>query len=141
MPVTALDRTLARYDVMELESDFPFREDRVEFILPPPANPVERLAQRVRSGELPWLQAMDQLLQLYRRQGRLAEAVVVARVVARAAPADPTPQYVTGVLLMQLGQLDRARRYLEHSLALDPGNADARAALERLHRRAAATPP
>jgi predicted Zn-dependent protease len=133
MPVSALDRVLADYNVRELESDFPFRETRRVFRLPEPRNRVERLAQRYRRGEISWLEAMETLLQSYRAEGRLAEAAVVARIVARADPAAPMPNYVTGALLMQLGRPERGRRYLERSLAAAPDDPKTLSALVQVH--------
>jgi lysophospholipase L1-like esterase len=115
MPITELDRVLGDWAVLELEALPPFRVEAVPFTLPEPRTDVERLARALRDEKIAWVDAMEQLLQRYRRDGRLADAAVVARVAAHAYPTEPAPSRVAGRLYMELGQTVRAQRYLEQS--------------------------
>jgi tetratricopeptide (TPR) repeat protein len=120
MPVTVLDRLLAAQWVRELKGDFPFTEKRHQIAFPTPTNEIERLAQRLHTGELHWLDGREALLQLYLDEGRTEEAAVVARVAAQAYPTEHAPNFSAGKLLMQLSQFARARGYLDRSLAAKP---------------------
>jgi lysophospholipase L1-like esterase len=129
MPLTAIDRIQAAWDVQQLSSGFPFRDPPTPFELPDPRSDTEVLARRLRLGEIDWLHAMEGLLQLHQREGRLEAAAVVARIVAQAYPLDAAPNLASGLLQLQLGQPRRARRYLERSLQAAPNDVRARAAL------------
>lgn len=136
MPITALDRVLARLDVETLTAGFPFRDPAQPVWQAVPDPELEQLARRLRAGEIDWLHAMEELLQRHRRAGETREAARVARIVAQAYPHDATPSRVAGLLLLEQGDPVRARRYLEQSLRADPDDPRTRAALARLRRRA-----
>lgn len=131
MPITAIDRILADQAIRELKADFPFRETRQEIRFPTPSNEIERLAQLRYRGELDWIRSMEALLQLYRKAGRTDRAVVVARMAAQAYPASSSPNFTAGMLLMELKQFRRARRYLDRSLLAEPDNTATLRALVR----------
>lgn len=133
-PITSLDRAVARLALRELESDFPFVPEPRPASLPAPDGPIEELAWRRHHGEISWLEGMEELLQMHRRAGRTRRAAVVARMAARALPGNRAAHFTTGALYLELGQLARARRYLEQSLRLDPDDPATRRALARLAR-------
>lgn len=134
MPITRFDRTLGRYALAELLASVPFVAAPVPVTLPEPADPVERLAWSYHHGRIGWLEAMEALMQLHRRSGRTREAAVVARMAAQAFPGERATQYTTAMLYLELGRLDRARRYLRRSLAIEPDDPAARRALDRIAR-------
>lgn len=131
MPITAIDRVLAKWDVQELTSSFPFRHDPVAFVLPEPQNEVEVLARQLRAGEIDWLHAMEGLLQIRMREGRTEEAATVARMVAQAYPTAVAPNRAAGLLLMELHRPARALRYLRRSLRVQPDDPQTLEALVR----------
>jgi len=131
MPITAIDRAIAAYDVAELTGGFPFGTRTEPFTLPAPRNEIERIAQALRRGEVSWLDSMESLMQLHLSNGQEAEAAVVARVVAQAYPTLYAPNYVAGTLLLARGEPRRAQRYLVRSLRAAPGDREALAALVR----------
>lgn len=134
MPITAVDRLMADYSVREIESDFPFTASRQEVVYPTPKSEVERLALRLHRGEIPWIDAMERLLQIRQQQGDTRAAAVVARLAAQAYPTERAPNYAAGVLLLQQGHFARARRYLERSLRAEPGHVPTLRALVRADR-------
>jgi lysophospholipase L1-like esterase len=129
MPITVLDRIRVRWWMQELRSGFPFSDPPVAWSRPPPRGPVEQLAARVEDGELAWLHAMDQLMQLQRRAGRLEEAGVVTRIVARTQPHNRAANLVAGIVQAELGHPRLARRYL---LRADPDSPRTRQALREV---------
>lgn len=135
MPITALDRRLAEYSILELKAGYPFRESAAPFTLPPPSDAIDELARRRRGGELTWLESMESLMQLHLEAGRTADAVVVARLAAQAYPMDPVTNFAAGRLYLELGDLARARRYLRRSVRAAPGDPKAARVLARVERR------
>jgi lysophospholipase L1-like esterase len=131
MPVTAIDRMLADHRIRELKADYPFSASRQEVSFPEPSDEVEALAAALQRGELDWLEAMEGLLQLYRSQGRIREASVVARMAAQAYPSYAAPNFSAGMLFLELEQPARARRYLERSLSAEPEDPAALQAMVR----------
>jgi len=131
MPLTQIDRILAAYDIQELRAAFPFSDPPQLFELPAPASEIERLAHDLRSGDLDWAHAMDALLALHLRAGRIAEAARVARLVAQAYPTDRSPNVVAGRLLVETGRYALARRYLDRVLERWPEDREARALRSR----------
>jgi lysophospholipase L1-like esterase len=132
MPLTALDRVLAGYDVREMMAAYPFSDPPRPFALPEPTNAVERIAQDYRAGALSWIDAMERLMQLRRRQGRIRDAARVARLAANDLPLEPGPNRAAGLLLLEIGEPARARLYLERAWRADPDDARTRAALVRV---------
>ena len=120
MPLTALDRILAKQAIRELEGRFPFRDETREVPFPAPRNDLERLARQRHAGEVEWIDAMNRLLRFHQVAGRTDDAAVVARVAAQAYPTRQAPNYAAGLLLLEAGQTARARRYLERSLRVEP---------------------
>jgi tetratricopeptide (TPR) repeat protein len=153
MPVTAIDHILADFTIQQVTSDVPFVEVHRPVHFPTPTNTIERLALQRHLGELDWLQSMERLYEIHVRGGQLAEASVVARMVAQAFPTLAVASYSAGAIYAERGEWTRARRYLERGLELAPddtktiallaevelvlGNrAAARALLDRLSRLA-----
>lgn len=135
MPITEIDRLLADYTIRELEADFPFSDVRRELRLPTPRNEIEELAQQRQRGEIEWLDSMQRLLEIERAAGRSERAAMVARVAAQTYPTAWAPNFSAGVLLMRLGELARARRYLERSLLVAPDDRPTLRALVRVNRQ------
>lgn len=120
MPITEVDRILAAQAVREIRNDYPFRPDRVEVPFPEPKNEVMKIAQRVHEDPAAWLDAMEGLLQFYVKQGRTADAIVVARMTAQAFPWEPMPNVAAAKLLLQAGRYRQAARYFERGLTTGP---------------------
>ena len=132
MPLTAIDRLLAGYDLQELRSGFPFSDPPRAFALPAPSSEIERLAQALRARTLDWVHAMDALFALHLRSGRTAEAARVARLIAQAYPTDRTPNLVAARLLVETGRQRLALRYLDRVLERWPGDREALALRDSL---------
>ena len=135
MPITAIDRILAEHTVRELAAGPPFTEVPQEVAFPTPESEIEGLAELLHRGELDWLDGMERLLQIHRDAGRSQDAAVVARVAAQAYPTASAPNYAAGMLLLELQEFARARRYLERSLAAEPDDAATLQALVRANLR------
>jgi len=131
MPITALDRLIAAYDIATLKAGFPFRETDEPFSMPEPTNEIERIAQALRREEVSWIDSMEALMQLHRAAGRDADAAVVARIVAQAYPTRYQPNYAAGMLLLAQGEPRRAERYLARSLQAKPASRESLEALVR----------
>jgi lysophospholipase L1-like esterase len=138
MPITPLDRALAALSVRVLKADFPFVPEAAPVSLPQPANAIEALALRRHREEISWLESMEQLMQRDRRAGRTRDAAVVARMAAQVFPGERATNFTTGSLYLELGELARARRYLERSLRLAPQDPATRRAMAQLERLEAA---
>lgn len=170
MPVTEVDRWLGEYKVAKILAGWPFRETRIEPVLPTPAGEGERLAQLLYQQRIDWPNAQDRLRQHYRESGDEAGYTRVTQVLADAFPASAGLQFqcaaalvaagrpvdalrharrataltpgavdpwlVLGHALALLGRDDEAVAALRRALELEPANATAREALERLRARA-----
>jgi tetratricopeptide (TPR) repeat protein len=134
MPITVVDRMLAEHAVRELKGDFPFSATRRVIAFPEPRDDFERIARELHAEEVGWLQAMERLMQLHRGRGEIRQAAVVARMAAQAFPTPAATNFTAGRLYMQLGELARARRYLDRSLAAQPDHAATLRALVRVNR-------
>ena len=84
--------------------------------------------------EAPWFG----LGMIYEDQGRLAAAAYHYRRAVRANRLGVDAHFRLGIVLERRGAIEEARRRHRRVLALDPGHAGARAALDRL---AGNTPP
>ena len=71
------------------------------------------------------------------RLGRPHKALEMLRAATRAAPAEPAYQWALAELAIALGEREEAETALDSSLALDPNNAEAKAARESLLRQPA----
>ena len=107
LPVTAVDRLFGEYRVRRLTAGWPFtREGGGTFELPPPADPVERIAQGYYRGGVPWPDAMRDLLDHYRSERELEEAAKVAVLLAEAFPHRSEDQLEAARLLHRAGRSD-----------------------------------
>jgi len=134
MPITAVDRLLAEHTIRELVARFPFTSDPHAVVFPEPRNEVERIAKALSDGELAWLDAMEQLLRIHRRAGRIEAAATVARIAAQAMPDSEAANYTAAALLFQLERYAWAQHYLERCLRVDPEHVDALALRVRIDR-------
>jgi len=132
MPLTAIDRLIAGYDMQELHAGFPFSDPPRAFVLPTASSEIERLAQERRARNLEWAHAMDALFTLHLEAGRTVEAARVARLVAQAYPADRAPNLIAARLLVETGRPRLASRYLDRVLAGWPGDREALALRDSL---------
>jgi tetratricopeptide (TPR) repeat protein len=132
MPLTQVDRILGDYHVREMKGGFPFADPPRTVELPAARNDIERLAQRRHRGGIDWIDMMEALLKIHRRQGNLAGAARVARLTAQDYPADAGPNFAAGALLAKRKQFHRARRYLERSLRAEPDDVATLAVLVRV---------
>ena len=69
------------------------------------------------------------------KEGRWEEAEKVYRTAMKAIPQSSEPLFAMGDLMMQRGQLRKARGYLKKATRLDPNHGLAWAGLGRLHER------
>jgi lysophospholipase L1-like esterase len=106
MPVTEVDRLYGEYRIAGLTAGWPFSERNERFRPPPPAGPVERIAQSFYRGRYPWPDAMRELLDHYRTQGETDEAARVAVLLAEAFPYRPQDQRTAAELLEKAGRPD-----------------------------------
>lgn len=115
MPLTELDRRVAALRVQELRAGFPFSDPPRAVMLPPTRDAVEQLARLLHAGAIRWIDAMDRLLQIRTKEGRLLDAARVARLAAHEYPGDRGPNLAAGLLALQAGQPARAQLYLARS--------------------------
>jgi Flp pilus assembly protein TadD len=118
--VTDIDRLGGEYRVMQLKSDWPFRQTKQEWSLPAPDGEVEVIAQNWYLKNITWLDAMNQALAYYQRNGEIDEAVRVAINLADAFVFLDDAQYAAGQLLLRQGQPRLALHYLHEAASLKP---------------------
>ncbi len=118
--VTDIDRLGGEYRVMQLKSDWPFQQTKQEWSLPAPDGEVEVIAQNWYLKRITWLDAMNQALAYYQRNGEIDEAVRVAINLADAFVFLADAQYAAGQLLLRQGQPRFALRYLHEAASLKP---------------------
>ncbi|MCE2557673.1 MAG: tetratricopeptide repeat protein [Acidobacteria bacterium] len=85
--------------------------------------------------------ALDHLAFIRFNEGRHEEALGLYRALIETEDGNATAHGNMGITLLNLGGYAEAVQSLERSLALDPDQATARAALAEARRRAAAAPP
>ena len=122
IPVTAIDRLAGEYRVGRLKLDWPFKEVKEPFELPPPADEIERIAQAWFDGQLTWNAAMNQALDSYQRDGDLDESVRVAWNLSAAFPFEPDQAYLAGTLMLRAGDPERALSLLHRAARIQPRN-------------------
>ncbi len=118
--VTDIDRLGGEYRVMQLKSDWPFQQSKQEWSLPAPNSEIEVIAQNWFLKNITWLDAMNQALAYYQRNGEIDEAVRVAINLADAFVFLADAQYAAGQLLLRRGQPRLALRYLHEAASLKP---------------------
>jgi tetratricopeptide (TPR) repeat protein len=119
IPLTEVDRLHGEYRVAMLKNDWPFVAERRATTLPPPANPIEAIAQSWFAGRLSWMEAMNEAFKHYQQQGNDSEAARVAVNLADALVNSAEAQYLAGRELLKTGQAQRGERYLRRAVALD----------------------
>ena len=100
---------------------------------------IDGLLQEVEKGHGP--RAYAPLSEAYRLEGRLEDAVRVAKEGALACPGHVGIRVVLGRALAESSRAAEARETYEEVLRLDPGNSEARIALGLLGRRPSAPQP
>lgn len=118
--VTEVDRLAGEYRVQLLRNDWPFVPERRPVTLPDATTAIERIAQAWFAGRLSWADAMRNAIDAYQAEGNAVEAARVAVNLAEAFVTSDASQYGAGRLLLRAGQPERALRYLERAVALDP---------------------
>jgi lysophospholipase L1-like esterase len=121
IPVTAVDRLYGEWRAQYLMSDWPFTERKKPFRIPPPADPVEEIAESYYRSRIQWPDAMRLLLHHYRATGNTAEAARVAVLLAEAFPHRADDQRAAAELLLAAGHSDAAV-YRRRALALAPSH-------------------
>ncbi len=119
--VTEIDRLGGEYRVEQLKSDWPFQQSKQDWSLPPAERQIEVIAQNWFLKRITWLDAMNQALAWYQRNGEIDEAVRVAMNLADAFVFLGDAQYAAGQLLLRQGQPFLALRYLHAAASLTPG--------------------
>jgi len=119
IPATEVDRLHGEYRVAMLRNDWPFVAERRATTLPPPANPIEAIAQSWFAGRLSWMEAMNEAFKYYQQQGNRSEAARVAVNLADAVVDSAEAQYLAGRELLSASQPQRGERYLRRAIALD----------------------
>lgn len=118
--VTEVDRLAGEYRVQLLRNDWPFVPERRPVTLPDATTAIERIAQAWFAGRLSWADAMRNAIDAYQAEGNAVEAARVAVNLAQAFVTSDASQYGAGRLLLRADQPERALRYLERAVALDP---------------------
>jgi tetratricopeptide (TPR) repeat protein len=96
----------------------------------------EQLQSALRPGEVAWggdaaaAQRQLRLARMLRAAGKPDKALEAAREAVRQAPDWAEAHALVGVVLVEEGDCEGARVSLERALALDPGHAEAREALD-----------
>jgi tetratricopeptide (TPR) repeat protein len=121
-PVSDVDKWLGRYKVTHLTNHWPFTEEPVETVLPPPKTFEQRLARDLYDRETDWTQAHRRLLGWYGRRRTSEDYLRVALVLADAFPFSPQDQYVAGTALVHTGRHMQAVRYLLRADRYRPGD-------------------
>ena len=119
IPVTEIDRLAGEYRLQVLRNDWPFVERRRAWTPPPPASPIESLAQAWFNKRLTWADTMTNALSAYQQGGNTTEAVRVAVNLAEALVVQDNVQYAAGHLLLRSGAPERALPYLRRALQLN----------------------
>lgn len=79
------------------------------------------------------LECRESLVELYMSQGRMMDAYLIGRELARLSPKVAKLWSSVGVLAVQLRRLDEAVELLRHAIALDPENAENFAVLAQVY--------
>ena len=119
-PVTEVDRLDGEYRIAMLRNDWPFVPQRVATQLPTATTPIEAIAQRWFAGGASWLEAMQEALAVYQKQGNATEAARVAVNVADAVVNSDAAQITAARLLLQAGAPERGLRYARRAIAVNP---------------------
>ncbi len=119
IPVTEVDRLHGEYRVAMLKNDWPFVPERRPTTLPAATTRIEEIAQSWFAGRLSWLEAMNEALAAYQKDGNHAEAARVAVNLADAVINAAEPQYTAGRLLLRAEQAERGLHFLRRAIALD----------------------
>lgn len=119
IPVTEIDRLAGEYRIQVLKNDWPFVERRRDWVPPPPASPIEALAQAWFSKRLTWADTMTNALATYQQAGNTPEAVRVAVNLAEALVTQDNVQYTAGHLLLRANAPERSLPYLQRAVQLN----------------------
>jgi tetratricopeptide (TPR) repeat protein len=119
IPVTTVDRLHGEYRVAALLNDWPFVAERRPTTLPVPADRLEEIAQAWFAGRMNWIEAMNESLAWYQRQGNDTEAARVAVNLAEALVTSTEAQAAAGRLLLRAGEPARGQHFLGRAIALD----------------------
>jgi tetratricopeptide (TPR) repeat protein len=119
IPVTEVDRLNGEYRMAVLKNDWPFVAERQPTSLPAPTSRIEEIAQAWFSGRLSWLEAMQEALATYQKDGNQVEAARVAVNLADALVNAAEAQYTAGRLLLRAEQPERGLHFLRRAVAID----------------------
>ena len=115
IPVTEVDRLYGEWRAEYLKSDWPFKPKKVAFRVPRGDTRVERIASGYYRQRYDWPEAMQRLLDHYRKEDRVDEAARVAMLLAEAFPFKTEAQITAAGLLIQAGRPE-AEVYFRHAL-------------------------
>ncbi len=119
MPITRVDSLKGAYEILMLREGWPFNEP-IAAGYRRGNTPEEKLAGALAVKQLPWGEAMQQLLNHYLRGKNTAEALKVAEALLLEYPYDPAHCRQAGKLAMNLEDNERAVVYLKKAFALSP---------------------
>ena len=120
LPVTAVDRKKADYEIMRLTADWPFRNVRTWPRYRARTSEIEQLAYSLFTRETTWSSATERLQSYYlQRQDKLA-AARVAVLLADAYPYDTERLFQTSQLALDAGLAQDAVRLLRRALQQAP---------------------
>ena len=116
IPVTEVDRLKGRYEIVQLMSDWPFRDGYTEPVYPARSTVIEGLAYDLFKEKLVWPQAMKRLWAHYRLQRNQSAAARVAALLAAIYPYETTLQYRAGEMALEAGRPEEAVPLLRRAL-------------------------
>ncbi len=119
MPITRVDSLKGAYEILMLREGWPFNEP-IAASYRRGDTPEEQLAGALAVKQLPWGEAMRQLLSHYLRENNAAEALKVTEALLLEYPYDPVHSLQAGKLAMNLEDNERAVVYLKKAFALHP---------------------
>jgi len=131
VPLSGVDVRFGEYKLALLVNDWPFREERREPPLPPPAGIEDELAQALFRKEIDWPRVQNQLKQHYRVRGPREEYARLSLILADAFPFIVEAQRDAGQVLLESGRAMQAYRYFFRAVAYAPEDAKSLKGLAR----------
>jgi len=134
IPITDVDRFNGHYQILHLQSDWPFPEGLVAKPSPRiPGQPSreEQIAHDLYRSKITWTTAMRRLLAHYENERDSARAAQVAVLLADTHQYEEAPQVRAGALALQAHRYRDAIRLFRRALQHSPEQVDYLAALAR----------
>ncbi len=127
-PLTMADKFYANYKIMQLTSDYPFKETKQATKLPTARNKIEAIGLARIQGKS-WISAQEQLLETYQKAGNYERAANVAGLLFDALPKQTHVARVASLLYLKSNQPSLALHYALKSVELSPENISFRLSL------------